>query len=273
MIKKAYVDTVDGQIHYSYTTGGQGAPLVLFHMTAASCNAMRGLMEAMEGNFPMIAFDTVNYGESYRTNQAPSIPYAAAVKLEALTNLGIEKFHTFGHHTGASIQVEMAVQAPGRVLSTVLNGPNYLTDEERAMARAHITWTNKNTIKGTQLIAAWSRIKDNMALPFFGEVPHAIEVMHRDTVDMLRAGENWDWGYHAVQTHDLRAAMQQLTCPMFMVSGERDVGHPFHELAMKDFPQAREHVCPDGGVYYAETHAEELAPHIVKFINELNAAS
>ena len=33
-IKKGYVDTSDGQIHYRLSEGGAGLPLVFFHQTA-----------------------------------------------------------------------------------------------------------------------------------------------------------------------------------------------------------------------------------------------
>jgi hypothetical protein len=46
MIKKAYIDTPEGQIHYRFT-GGPGVPLVLFHMTAASSSAFEPLMLAL----------------------------------------------------------------------------------------------------------------------------------------------------------------------------------------------------------------------------------
>src|SRR3712207_127604 len=129
-IRKAYVDVPEGQLHYRYTEGGTGPTLLLIHMTSASSGAYEPLMREMDGTFPMIAFDTMNYGESYRTTRPPEISYIAEVLLQALSNLGVEKFHTFGHHTGVHVQTEMALQAPERVLSTIMNGPTWATAEE-----------------------------------------------------------------------------------------------------------------------------------------------
>ncbi len=125
MIKKAYVDTADGQIHYRFTSEGSGEPLVFFHMTASSSEAYEPLMHELDGRVPTIALDMMNYGESFRTTRKPEVSYISEILMEAISNLGVESFHTFDHHTGVSIQAEMAVSAPGRVLSLIMNGPTY----------------------------------------------------------------------------------------------------------------------------------------------------
>lgn len=271
-IRKSYVDVPDGQMHYRYSEVGSGPPLVLIHMTAASSAAYEPLMREMEGTVPTIAFDTMNYGESYRTTRKPEISYIAETLLTALANLGVERFHTFGHHTGVSIQTEMAIQAPERVLSTIVNGPPYASPDEMKSIAEQLAVPNPISIKGTQLIWAWSRIKDNMLVRHLGEDPARIAgVMHRDVVDMLRAGENWHWAYQAVFSYNLPPAMDKIQCPMFLVSGCRDLSHPRHLEVSKRFPDAPTHEYAEGGTYYMETHADELAPHVVDFVAKVNA--
>jgi pimeloyl-ACP methyl ester carboxylesterase len=270
MIRKGYVDTRDGQLHYRRCEGGSGAPLALFHMTAASSEAYEGLMHLLDGCLPMIAFDTMNYGESYRTTREPSVPYIAQVMLEALSNLGIERFHTFGHHTGASIQAEMAAQSPERVLSAIMSGPTFARPEEMALFKDVLAVPNPISVKGTQFITAWSRIKDHMGrATYFGSSPRIAEIMHRDTTDMLRAGANWNWGYLAVFTHDLVATMQRMRCPMFFVCGRDDIAFPYHERAAAAYPDAAVYVHDESGVYYSESHADDLAPRLEAFIRSL----
>lgn len=269
MIRKAYVDTAEGQIHYRYTEGGAGPPLVFFHMTASSSEAYVGLIEEMGGKLPMIAFDTPNYGESYRTTREPMIAYIVSVLLEALTNIGVAKFHTFGHHTGVSIQCEMAATAPDRVLSTIINGPNYATMDENAYLLDKLAKPNPISIKGTQFIWAWSRIKDNYPISLWDDTDVQAEIMNRDTVDMLRAGENWHWAYRAVFTHDLRAAMAKVQCPKFFVCGGEDMALEFHRQACADYPESPSYVSQQGGVYYIESHPGDLTPHLLDFVQSL----
>jgi len=215
-----------------------------------------------------------NYGESYRTAREPSVAYIADIMLEALDNLGIGQFHTFGHHTGVSIQAEMAAKAPARVLSAIMNGPTFARPAEMASFKDRLAVPNPVSIKGTQFITAWSRIKDHMGrATYFGDTPHAAAIMHRDTTDMLRAGEDWHWGYRAVFTHDLIATLERVRCPMFFVCGRDDIAFPYHERAVAAYPGAARHVHDQGGVYYAESHAEDLAPRIEAFIRSLPAAN
>ena len=271
-IKKAYVDVPEGQLHYRYTEGGSGPTLALFHMTASSSASFEPLMHELDGSIPMIAFDTMNYGESYRTSRPPEISYIASVLLLALTNLGVERFHTFGHHTGVAIQTEMAIQAPDRVLTTVINGPAWAGPDESKLIAEQLAQPNPISIKGTQLMWAWSRIKDTMMVRHLDEDASRIaKVMHRDVVDMLHAGENWHWAYQAVFKYDFPIAMKQIQCPMFFVSGGRDLSYPRHLEASKHFPEAPTHVFDDAGTYYMETHADELAPHVAEFIAKVNS--
>lgn len=270
MIRKAYVDTARGQIHYRYTTGGgSGAPLVCFHMTAGSSGAYHDLMEELDGSVPVFALDTMNYGESFRTTDTPTIPYISHGLLEAITNIGIDSFHTLGHHTGVNIQCEIATIAPERVASLLMSGPNYATPEENAYLIDKLVKPNPISIKGTQFIAAWSRIKDNYPFSLWADADVQASIMNRDTVDMLRAGEEWCWAYRAVFTHDLPTVMKKTNTPKFFICGGQDLAFPFHQKAASDYPDAATHSHPDGGVYYLESHPKDAAEAIKAFLGSL----
>lgn len=271
MIKKAYVDTKGGQIHYRYCGGGTGIPLVMFHMTAASSAAFEPLMRELDGKFPLFAFDTVNYGESYRTDVEPTIGFIADVLLEALSALKVDRFHAYGHHTGVNISADMAVNAPNRVVSLTAHGPNYLTMEENAHSAQLLSKPNPIHIKGTQFIWAWSRVKEIMGEAVWRETPYVAEIMNRDTIDMLRAGENWNWAYRAVYAHDLIAAMKQVKCPMLLICGRLEPGSPLvhYEKALKDLGNARGYVHETGGVYALESYPADFAREVVNFIRDV----
>ena len=44
-IRKGYVDTSDGQVHYQTCGPGSGDPIALLHMTASAANSYDALME------------------------------------------------------------------------------------------------------------------------------------------------------------------------------------------------------------------------------------
>ena len=227
-------------------------------------------MRELDEKFPLIAFDTVNYGESYRTQAEPSIGLIAEAMLEALSALKIERFHTFGHHTGVDIAVDMALRAPDRVASVVSHGANYITMEENARRRKTMAEPNQINVKGTQFMWAWSRVKDSMGDVIWSDPPHAAEALHRETVDMLRAGENWNWGYRAVFAYDLIAAIKKVKCPLFLIGARREPNNSFDhfEHSVKDLPHARSYAHDAGGVYALETHPADFALEVALFISQ-----
>ena len=270
MIKKGYVDTKSGQIHYRYSSGGKGIPLVMFHMTASSSAAFEPLMQELDGEFPLFALDTVNYGESYRTDAEPSIGLITDVLFEALSTLKIDRFHAYGHHTGVNIAVDMALKAPGRVATVMAHGVNYITMEENAYCRETYAKSNPIHVRGTQFMWAWSKVKDTMGEVIWLNPPHAAEILNRDTIDVLRAGENWHWASRAVYAHDLIAVMKQVKCPILLIRGRKEPLNSFEVQgkAVKDLPHARSYVHEEGGVYALETHPADFAREVVKFIRE-----
>ncbi|KAJ9625970.1 hypothetical protein H2204_010269 [Knufia peltigerae] len=272
-IRKAYVDVTGGQLHYHYIGNihGQHPPLVFTHMTADSAHSFDLLMEELDGKWPCIAFDTPNYGESFKTTREPSIMYISEVLLEALSAINVGKFHIFGHHTGVSTAAEMCIQAPTRTVSYIPNGPNFCSMDDTQRIREKLSKPNPISTKGTQLMWAWSRIKDNYPDSMHDTpAPNAAEVMHRSCVDMLRAGPNWNWGYEAIFTYNTVEAISKVKCPIFFVCGDRDPAYRLHERAVAAYPQHASHVCPGAGTYYNETHPDELAPVLLKWVTSLS---
>lgn len=262
-IRKGYVDTSEGQLHYRRDDTGTGAPIVMFHMTASSSESYEPLMRALSGRRPTIAFDTPNYGESYRTQKPASMEYIAGVMLEALNELGIRQFHALGHHTGASIAVELAVTAPQRVLSTILCGYVYATPEENAKLLPKRVVEMPISDKGTQLMWAWTRLLKSDP----GFVP--ADVLHREVVATLSAGSAWHWAYQAVYTYDAQAKVSRVRCPMFLVAAERDTLLKFQERLAAARPDARTLTPKGHGNYYLQTGAEEFAPILLQFVGNL----
>ena len=264
-VTNGYVDTRDGQIHYRRAGHHNDAPIVMLHMVGSSSRAFESLMVALAPDIPSIALDMMNYGESFRTRHDPSVGYIARIFVDALAALDVKRFYILGHHFGAAVAIEIARLAPNKVLGVILNGIAYATPDETAPFEPVLAVSNPISAKGVQLIWAWSRIKDNADLPNAGVTPGMAEIMHRDVVDMLRAGEDWHWGYQAAFGYDPTLAMRDLTCPVMFVSGERDPVNPFHQRAVRAFPDATAYLHPDGGMYLAETHTGDLAEQLRTF--------
>ena len=105
-IKKAYIDTESGQIHYRYLKG-KGTPLLFFHRTPASSIMFENMMLEMKDERPMYAFDTPGFGESFNPEGMPSLINYRDWLSEAIDAIGIDQFHIYAHHTGTHIASEI----------------------------------------------------------------------------------------------------------------------------------------------------------------------
>jgi pimeloyl-ACP methyl ester carboxylesterase len=118
-MKRGFIDTVDGQLHY--WTEGAGRPLLLLHLTPDP-RAFERLIPLLSPEFRVIALDLPGYGDSDR----PPTPYTradqfATAVLRAADGLAIERFSLLGHMTGANLAAEVAALAPERIERLVLS--------------------------------------------------------------------------------------------------------------------------------------------------------
>ena len=98
-IKKAYVDTQWGQVHYRYTTGPKNAPvLVMLHQTSSDSQMFEKVMARLGKYYSrIIAPDFPGYGETFPIDENKGIPFYADVFMESLDNLGVKQFHLVGY--------------------------------------------------------------------------------------------------------------------------------------------------------------------------------
>lgn len=261
-VRKNYVDTADGQIHYRLSNSGDGTPVVFFHQTASSSVSFEKIMGHLDGQFTMYAMDTPGFGQSFFPPDPATTAYYVSSLLEALSNLGIEKFHAFGHHTGAAIAVEMAATSPERIKSIMLEGPVYLSMQERQ----HWLDTAINPMviqeDGSHLMKIWDRV--------VGLDPdHPKQLCHREAIDTLKAGERWHEAYVTVFNQDAYDMFSKVKCPMLLLCGENDVLMPYFKPCCDAYPTAKSHVLKNGGVYAPDNCAKEIAQTITGFIEEL----
>ncbi|MHA3795370.1 alpha/beta fold hydrolase [Sphingomonas sp. YL-JM2C] len=272
-IRKGYVDTTDGQIHYRYTEGGSGHPLVCFHMTASSSLAYEDLLKALDGSRPLYALDSPHYGQSFMPTAEPSIKYMCKVLIEAIDNLGIDKFFCIGHHTGSNISAQLAVDYPDRVLGVILVGVTYTTEEENKLYKQALAYDNPPDVRGGHVLNAWTRVaKDSEAPnPYDPSIiwnPVPAQVFHNELVETLASGTQWHYGYQAVFSHDNIGTVAKVKCPIMLLVGKQDVVYHWHARAKQALPHATV-VERDGyGVYYLSYGGEDAAPFIREWTAE-----
>ena len=151
-MKRGFVDTPDGQIHY--WIGGSGDPLLLLHQTPRSAWEFVRMLPILIQHRRVVAIDTIGYGDSDKPPREYSIEDYAKSTVAVLDGLGIEKTSIAGFHTGAYIGTEVAAAYPNRVDKLILGGAFNMDAEERE--RQAGKWPNfESKEDGSHLAREW----------------------------------------------------------------------------------------------------------------------
>jgi pimeloyl-ACP methyl ester carboxylesterase len=226
--KRGYADGPFGLVHYQ-DTGGDGAPLVLCHQSPQSLRQFDTVLpELLARGVRAIAIDTPGFGMSDVPDFTPRIEdYARAVP-PVLDHLRIEKAHFVGHHTGAQIVTEVALQFPDRVLTLVLNGPNPLSSAEREDALAHVEAAEKNYVYD----ADGSHLMRNFALRwnFYGPGGDARLTTRVIAEKFIGLGPFW-YGHHAAHHYDHAASLMKIKHRTLILTNTGDIIYPAAQTA------------------------------------------
>lgn len=158
---KGYVSTSWGQLHYR-AAGPKHHPeqlaLVMLHESPRSSMVYAPVLEELGRTLPVYAFDTPGFGMSDSAPEDASIADYAGIFLEAIDNLGIDRFVILGMKTGSYLGAHiMEAAGPERVIAAVLYamaGP----DPERQERYAR-TWAPDLTIPadGSLFSRLWAK--------------------------------------------------------------------------------------------------------------------
>jgi pimeloyl-ACP methyl ester carboxylesterase len=258
--RRAYVDVPQGQIHLHFVDGGD-PPILFLHQTAASAKCYDPLLGALALPNRLIALDTPGFGGSYNPEGWPTLEAYADQILAAADALGVGDFHVFGHHTGASLSIEIAARAPGRVKSLMLAGPVFMTPEEREAFIAGYEEPIAPQRDGSHLLRNW-----NYSATHNPDCDPAI--LQDSVVDLLRAWRARPQAYMAVAHHDTERRALQLDAPVLLLTTPGDFFRSTFERAVALFPDAQ--IAETGGDNYpATTDPEGVARAIEGFLRAI----
>lgn len=255
-MRKGYVDTPMGQVHYR--EHGAGQPIVLLHQTAWSGLQYKNVMPALAARgLRVVAFDTPGFGMSDGPAQPPTIPDYADNLKAAFDALGLKRAHIAAHHTGVSIAISFAAKYPQYVDRLALHGVPLYTPEEREvrLARPHFDQTPQPDGSHLQKRFMASRTMSPGA---------SLEAIHWSTVLFFQAGPLEWYGHHAAFTYDSGTDLMKIKSPTLIMSNTGDSLHMTLERIRKlrpDFSFATMeggtyHIVYDEGVPWAKTVAD-----------------
>lgn len=256
-MRKAYVDTPQGQIHCHVVDGIQPAILFL-HQTATSAASYDALLRELKLPNQLVAIDTPGFGGSFDPSGWPTLNWYAEQIVAVADALGIMRFHLFGHHTGATLAIEIGARWPERAASLMLAGPVFMTEEER------LSFVDEYSIPiglerdGSHLLRNW-----NYASRYNPDCD--LELQHGEVIAMLRAWRGRPQAYSAVAHHESAAAMRRITAPVMLLTSPDDFFHFGFDRAVALAPDAVI-VTTGGGNFQPGADAPGVARAIEAFL-------
>jgi len=224
----AYAPGPFGQVHYQVWESPSPQPiaLVLCHQSPSSSEQFSAIypLLAARGITP-IGVDTPGFGMSTVPDHPPTIEEYADSVTAVLDHLGLASAHILGQHTGSMIAMEATLRHPGRYASLVLNTPTPFDARERAEWAAFLTprqrdWHPK--ADGSHLQAMWDR-----RCAASGRGWTQLPAMHREVVQMLRAGDTLWYGHAASFAYDQLGRLAAIAVPTLILTNTGDLTYAF----------------------------------------------
>ena len=236
-IRRGYVDTSVGEIHYR--EAGQGEPLLLLHQSATCSIVYEPVMQYLAPSYRTVAMDTPGFGMSDYPQDKFTVAQYAGIVLEFLDALKIPTVSLFGHHTGASIACEVAASAPTRVSRLILNGPPCVSPKEGQQRLRNVTPPDKRL---------------------------DLENMHNELVWRLKAGPRYIETYAAVFTYDMARRLPLIQAPTLVMAAESDTLAQYVDKTAHLVKRSRQLMVPQATNFMMLQEPERLAGIIRNFL-------
>ena len=177
-------------------------PVLLLHGSPGSGSAFRALGPELAVAGRAIAPDLPGFGGSTAKVPDYSIRAHAAVMLQLLDSLAIERAHVVGFSMGGGVALEMYREDPARVASLTLLS-SIGVQEHELLGEYYLN----HAIHGLQLFAIWSLLE---LVPHFG------------LADSGFLGHAYARNFYDTDQRPLREILRDYAGPMFIVHGTDD---------------------------------------------------
>lgn len=198
---RTYLNTEHGQVHAYRNQVEGGKPLVVLHRAGASAAQMLEGVASELDNRPVIVFDLPGHGSSPRLpdDEEIELSHLATPIIAALAPLEFGAADILGHGLGVLVGTLISENVQVDRISKAAPAPSEAEDRERILLNGFPDLTPQ--IDGSHIVKAWSWVRDNRRYdPWFDRSVAALrprdadldpESLHKETVDILRTGANW----------------------------------------------------------------------------------
>lgn len=268
---RGYVSAPHGQIHYAETgEAGTGSPVVLYPNRPRSWVIYRRLAELLAGSHRVVILDPPGCGASDPLPDPIELADLSAATLAVMDGLGIARAHVSGHHTGATVAVDLAAHHADRVVSIAPCGLLLLTDEEKA---GRLDGSAFSPAAGNPPQADGSHLASIMK-KFPPAPPEDLPFVNDWIIDGLVSEVNQAALAKSVYRYDERAALARVGVPALFVQS-LGPGEPGTLQRMEQahalVPGSRIAFVDGGDVHFIHHRADELAPVLRDFFAHADA--
>lgn len=266
-IRRGYADTPLGQLHYAEV--GSGPVILMLHQTPRSHDEFAEVQTLLSDGFRTIAMDMLGFGTSAPLPAPQTIEAMAAGGWALLDALGITEAVVLGHHTGAAVAQEMAVQAPERTTALVLSAMPWVDAARRAREHELGVDTAETAADGAHLTTLWRQRQ-----PYYPA--GRPDLLDRFVRDALAPGVDPQEGHHAVGRYLMDERIGAVTAPVLLLDPTDD---PFAAAtlpavieALRGTPVVEVRQLHGGQIPAMEQCADQVAAHVREFLGRLTGA-
>lgn len=267
--RRGYADGPYGQIHYRRLGAGAATPLVLLHqagMTAAQFDPVYPLFCAR--GFDVIGIDMPGFGLSDAAPFVPRVEDLACCVPAVLDQLGLPVAAIAGHHTGAMVATEVALQSPGQVSAIVLHGPMPITEEERQaflVGKLQVEQVEFVPRAGGAHFSAFAAVRERLAA---GSIP--VERISDYVVQALSGQAPFWHGHNAGFRYRHDDSLRRLSCPALILTNTGDQIYE-HALRVRSLrPDLPFIALEGGGIDIVDQQPVAWVDAIARFLDDPN---
>ncbi|MEQ8734878.1 MAG: alpha/beta hydrolase [Rhodospirillaceae bacterium] len=259
-MKRGYVDTDLGQLHY-WTTGN-GPNLVLLHQSTQNADEYLSFAPLLADRYTLTAIEWLGHGRSADPVQMPTMADYTRTLIQALDGLGIDHTALLGHHGGAAIAIDVAATIPERVTKVVASGTGYRSPEEVAEMLAHRTATEQPlTEDGAFLNKMWG------VYAKLGSPGTPMATLHKIFLNNMQERLKPFDAHDPILAWDKSEACAKVCCPVLLLQGELDTFVTGQEKLLDIFANATRTVMPDAGAFCFYDRPEDMAAVVKQFLD------
>ncbi|MEI7057082.1 alpha/beta hydrolase [Nocardioides sp. CCNWLW239] len=266
-LRRAYADTVLGQLHYAEM--GSGDPLILLHQTPRSHEEFYELQPLLAQRRRVIAMDMYGFGLSAKPPSPQCIEDYARGVLALADALELTSYAVLGHHTGMFVASEVAASDPGRVSAVVLSSGKFVDAEFRATTQppgpddVDVAPIRDD---GGHLQTLW----DKRRQLYPAGRPELLDAFVRDA---LAPGVDPAEGHRAVKRYRMENRVGLVTAPVLVIGATDDpVAYPHTDRVVQAYRNAarvERHDVLGGGIPLMEERPGEVADVVGAFLDRL----